>query len=164
MHDLSQFALFCSGIGIVNAVEVLNAFPEEGGLQKFREWIESPDPSILGKVEAKEGSNTRKKASNTGTEDASTVDDEIHRMKRIFMDKHVNSFQIIIFRVSFPFSFHHQYLFGFELQRNVSKNWHIPSTFPSDAVISAYASPQVDKSTEPFSWGKPDLFVLRKWV
>nr|GEV09196.1 DNA repair protein UVH3 isoform X1 [Tanacetum cinerariifolium] len=130
----SDYTEGISGIGIVNAVEVLNAFPEEDGLQKFREWIESPDPSILGKVNGKEGSSTRKRGSNTSAEEASTVDDDINRMKQIFMDKH----------------------------RNVSKNWHIPATFPSDVVISAYASPQVDKSTEPFSWGKPDLFVLRK--
>lgn len=48
------------------------------------------------------------------------------------------------------------------MQRNVSKNWHIPASFPSDAVISAYAAPQVDKSTEPFAWGKPDIFSLRR--
>lgn len=53
-------------------------------------------------------------------------------------------------------------LYLLPLQRNVSKNWHVSSTFPSDAVISAYVSPQVDKSTESFAWGKPDLFVLRK--
>lgn len=55
--------------------------------------------------------------------------------------------------------------FGFyhlNLQRKVSKNWHIPSTFPSEAVTSAYLNPQVDRSTELFSWGKPDLLVLRK--
>ncbi|GFZ19459.1 5'-3' exonuclease family protein [Actinidia rufa] len=46
--------------------------------------------------------------------------------------------------------------------RNVSKNWHIPSTFPNEAVISVYVYPQVDNSTEPFSWGKPDPFVLRQ--
>jgi len=44
----------------------------------------------------------------------------------------------------------------------VSKNWHIPASFPSNAVISAYTAPQVDKSTEPFAWGKPDIFLLRK--
>lgn len=59
---------------------------------------------------------------------------DLHKMKQKFMDEH----------------------------RNVSKNWHIPSSFPSEAVISAYDSPQVDKATETFSWGKPDLFVLRK--
>ncbi|PWA62278.1 XPG/Rad2 endonuclease, PIN domain-like protein [Artemisia annua] len=67
-----------SGIGFVNAAEVLNAFPEKDGLQKFREWIQSPDPSILGKVNAKEGSSTRKTGSNISAEEASTVDDDKH--------------------------------------------------------------------------------------
>ncbi|CAI9262941.1 unnamed protein product [Lactuca saligna] len=129
----SDYTEGISGIGIVNAVEVLNAFPEEDGLHKFREWIESPDPSILGKVG---GKRAKRSNGNAGEADqnVSKPDDDMDMMKQIFMEKH----------------------------RNVSKNWHIPSTFPSDAVISAYASPQVDKSTEPFSWGKPDLFVLRK--
>ena len=48
------------------------------------------------------------------------------------------------------------------VQRKVSKNWHIPPSFPSEAVTTAYICPQVDKSTEPFTWGKPDHFVLRK--
>uniref|UniRef100_A0A6N2MAN9 Uncharacterized protein n=1 Tax=Salix viminalis TaxID=40686 RepID=A0A6N2MAN9_SALVM len=47
--------------------------------------------------------------------------------------------------------------------RNVSKNWHIPSSFPSEAVISAYSYPYVDKSTEPFTWGKPDLHSLHRF-
>jgi hypothetical protein len=29
----------CSGIGIVNAIEVVTAFPEEDGIKKFRDWI-----------------------------------------------------------------------------------------------------------------------------
>ncbi|KAA8548070.1 hypothetical protein F0562_004669 [Nyssa sinensis] len=147
----SDYTEGVSGIGIVNAIEVLNAFPEQDGLQKFREWIESPDPTILGKFDVQTGSSSRKRGSkvsndgvgysNSDVEGLSTADqdvphsvDYIPNIKQIFMDKH----------------------------RNVSKNWHIPSSFPSEAVISAYASPQVDDSTEPFSWGKPDLFVLRK--
>ncbi|KAE9449160.1 hypothetical protein C3L33_18941, partial [Rhododendron williamsianum] len=141
----------CSGIGIVNAIEVMNAFPEEDGLTKFREWIESPDPTILGKLGVQTGSSSSNRGSKVGEDavscsnsdmdglsaPAQTVTqamDDIQNTKRIFMDKH----------------------------RNVSKNWHIPSSFPNEAVICAYVSPQVDKSTEPFSWGKPDLFVLRK--
>ena len=93
MCALIPFVPSCSGIGIVNATEVLNAFPEEDGLQKFREWIESPDPTILGKA-----SSTRKRGSNSSVEEASTVnqgaissDDDIDRMKQIFMDKHVRT-------------------------------------------------------------------------
>ncbi|XP_010502808.1 PREDICTED: DNA repair protein UVH3 isoform X2 [Camelina sativa] len=133
----SDYTEGISGIGIVNAIEVVTAFPEEDGLQKFREWVESPDPTILGKTDAKTGSKVKKRGSgsvdNKGiTAGASTDDTE--EIKQIFMDKH----------------------------RKVSKNWNIPTTFPSEAVISAYLNPQVDRSTEIFSWGKPDLSVLRK--
>lgn len=102
-----------SGIGIVNAIEVVRAFPEEDGLQKFREWVESPDPSILGKVDAHSGGSSRKKpvkSSNKdgdkkgdkidkvpseedvlrGHEDQSSVDDVL-QIKEHFMVKHVSS-------------------------------------------------------------------------
>lgn len=134
----------------------MNAFPEEDGFYKFREWIESPDPAILGKVGVQSGlsskekgskaSKNSKKNSKSDMEGNSAADSntllehednearQIQIMKQAFMNKH----------------------------RNVSKNWHIPASFPSDAVISAYAAPQVDKSTEPFAWGKPDVFSLRR--
>lgn len=146
----SDYTEGISGIGIVNAIEVINAFPEENGLHKFREWIESPDPMILGKS----GMSNKSKMSDTGSSsleadtertlagdgndvvgtDSQTADSNIQSLRQIFMDKH----------------------------RNVSKNWHIPSSFPSETVISAYKAPQVDKSTDPFSWGKPDPFSLRR--
>ncbi|KAG7981918.1 hypothetical protein I3843_04G023000 [Carya illinoinensis] len=153
----SDYTEGVSGIGIVNAIEVVNAFPEKDGLHKFREWIESPDPTILKKFDAETGSTVKKrgpkiidnglKCSKSNLEEVSGSDLNIVEgqeqqqsvtsmddIKQIFMDKH----------------------------RNVSKNWHIPPVFPSEAVVSAYFSPQVDNSTEPFIWGKPDHFVLRK--
>ncbi|KAF4376577.1 DNA repair protein UVH3 isoform X1 [Cannabis sativa] len=151
----SDYTEGVSGIGIVNAIEVVNAFPEEDGLQKFRDWIESPDPTILGKFDNEKDSIAKKKGLKIGNnvknskskmEEASASHENISEdqeqqsadhtqdIKKIFMDKH----------------------------RKVSKNWHIPPIFPSEAVISAYICPQVDKSTEPFTWGKPDHFVLRK--
>ncbi|CAK8532647.1 unnamed protein product [Lathyrus sativus] len=124
----SDYTEGVSGIGIVNAIEVVTAFPEEDGLQKFRQWVESPDPTILGRLDTK---SVSKKGSKLEEKESP---DYIQERKQIFMDKH----------------------------RNVSKNWHIPSSFPSETVISAYLSPEVDKSTEPFAWGKPDQLVLRK--
>ncbi|MED6134844.1 hypothetical protein PIB30_040705 [Stylosanthes scabra] len=41
-----------------------------------------------------------------------------------------------------------KYIETYFMERNLSKKWHIPSSFPSETVISAYYSPQVDKSTE----------------
>ncbi|KAF3628664.1 DNA repair protein UVH3 [Capsicum annuum] len=147
----SDYTEGVSGIGIVNAIEVVNAFPEKDGLQKFREWVESPDPSILGGLDAQAGSSSRKRGCKVGDPDMSSStsnlegttaadenahksEDRAEKLKQIFMKKH----------------------------RNISKNWHIPSSFPSNGVISAYTSPRVDKSTEPFAWGKPDVSVLRK--
>ncbi|KAM1918897.1 hypothetical protein FF1_023468 [Malus domestica] len=150
----SDYTEGVSGIGIVNAMEVVNAFPEEDGLHKFRDWIESPDPTILGTFDGEIGSNAKKRGSKFGDKDINTKSgmeevseqnschgqehqqsaDLIEETKQTFMDKH----------------------------RKVSKNWHIPPTFPSEAVTSAYICPQVDKSTEPFTWGKPDHFFLRK--
>ncbi|KAG1331724.1 DNA repair protein UVH3 [Cocos nucifera] len=144
------------GIGIVNAIEVVHAFPEEDGLKKFREWIESPDPAILEKLDSHTGGSSRKRSSKASKDNAdgmrknvelSTIEETVsgshddqpsvsgtQDIKDVFMSKH----------------------------RNVSKNWHIPPSFPSESVITAYISPQVDESTEPFSWGKPDLVLLRR--
>ena len=133
----------------MNAIEVVHAFPEEDGLQQFREWIESPDPAILGKfdVETSGSSKRRKSGGNESCEKGNSLEpecvegsdnnqssNETQHIKEVFMSNH----------------------------RNVSKNWHIPSTFPSETVINAYISPQVDDSTERFSWGRPDLSLLRK--
>ncbi|KAJ3676310.1 hypothetical protein LUZ60_003722 [Juncus effusus] len=127
----SDYTEGVSGIGIVNAIEVMRAFPEEDGLKKFREWIESPDPSILGSFDNNLNKKSSKQNNNNNSESTSNEDQDI---KETFMAKH----------------------------RNVSKNWHLPSTFPSELVFNAYISPQVDDSKETFSWGKPDLNLLRK--
>lgn len=95
MLQLIEFQ--CSGIGIVNAIEVLNAFPEEDGLQKFREWVESPDASILGKVNGQAGSTPRKRGSKGDVDgnlvkeqnDSCSDFDNTQELKQYFMDKHV---------------------------------------------------------------------------
>lgn len=101
------FLSWCSGIGIVNAIEVVNAFPEEDGLQKFREWVESPDPSILGGLEAQAGSSSRKRGCKVGDPDMNCStsnlegntasnenfpesEDRAEKLRQIFMNKHVN--------------------------------------------------------------------------
>lgn len=100
----------CSGIGIVNAIEVLNAFPEDDGLVKFREWVESPDPAIFGKLDphlrdcstkkSSKGTNKSKHGNNLyvpqydnnlceGGEQIYV--DDISKDKIIFMNEHVSS-------------------------------------------------------------------------
>ena len=182
--------LWCSGIGIVNAIEVVHAFPEEDGLKKFKEWIESPDPAILEKLDSHTGGSSRNRSSKASKDNAdgmrknvglSTIEETVlgshvdqpsvsgtQDIKDVFMSKHVSLNFVCLLFLSFYFSVINWlscYVWWWiKLQRNVSKNWHIPPSFPSDSVITAYISPQVDESTEPFSWGKPDLVLLRRWV
>ncbi|CAL9176357.1 unnamed protein product, partial [Musa hybrid cultivar] len=104
--DENEEMIFCSGIGIVNAIEVIQAFSKEDGLQKFRQWVESPDPAIFGKLDSGSHSNRSLKENNNGAdaikrssqEDASEEsisrghDDEKptgnEAIKDIFIDKH----------------------------------------------------------------------------
>ncbi|CAL9082753.1 unnamed protein product [Musa acuminata var. zebrina] len=64
----SDYTEGVSGIGIVNEIEVIQAFSEEDGRQKFRQWVESPDPAILGKLVSGSHSNRSLKENNNGAD------------------------------------------------------------------------------------------------
>jgi DNA excision repair protein ERCC-5 len=69
-----------SGIGIVNAIEVVNAFDEEDGLKTFKEMVESVDLSLLGlegRGSKRKGSQGKAKGEgkNGGTDDMGEKDD-----------------------------------------------------------------------------------------
>lgn len=100
------------GVGIVNGMEILQAFPIgediHASLQKFREWLDGMgDPP----------SNADGTLSN----------------EMIFHKKH----------------------------KSARHRWVAPSDFPSQAIISAYQKPTVDKSEARFSWAKPNMEGLR---
>lgn len=113
MHVLISAPGFivCSGIGIVNAIEVVNAFDEEGGLKKFKEMVESVDLSLLGlevresKRKGLQGKAKGNKGGNNDTveEDADSneaaeladngdvpVDTEGNLRQEAFMENHVS--------------------------------------------------------------------------
>ena len=87
----------------------MNAFPEEDGLHKFKEWIESPDPSILGPLGAKTGLNAHKRGSKASENDTtcsnssgSASEENISKdlkenmaVKQSFMNKHVRRFSLL---------------------------------------------------------------------
>lgn len=47
--------------------------------------------------------------------------------------------------------------------RNVRRNWTLPASFPSHAVIQAYEQPKVDPSKDKFVFGRPDADLLRNY-
>jgi DNA excision repair protein ERCC-5 len=68
----SDYTEGISGIGIVNAIEVVNAFPGEEGLKSFKKWVESPDLSLLGlqgKGTKKKGGHLKQKAHQVGNKE-----------------------------------------------------------------------------------------------
>lgn len=104
------------GVGIVNAMELLEAFDVKedlmDGLQKFRVWLDGFDPVDGIK---------------------STSDDIIESKEKTNIQR-----------------FHSKH-------RSARNRWIPPPNFPSDIVMKAYVDPVVDKSTERFTWGKPDI-------
>ncbi|KAL2645532.1 hypothetical protein R1flu_013119 [Riccia fluitans] len=147
----SDYTEGISGIGIVNAIEVVNAFEEEDGLRKFRMWLDSPDMSIFNKVRG------RVKGQNNGTVVAKVVSSENEQSEQTEVPEGGDVDQIV------GNSFTHRQRIFIDEHRVVSKNWNIPDSFPSPAVIAAYISPMVDKSKETFSFGRPDLEALRRF-
>jgi len=107
------------GVGIVNGMEILQAFPVEDirkGLQEFREWLDGfgdPMPS--------EDANDDKPAYDT--------------KRTVFHKKH----------------------------KSARTRWVAPADFPSQAIISAYTKPVVDKSDGKFSWAKPHIDGLQRF-
>ncbi|ESP01726.1 hypothetical protein LOTGIDRAFT_172483, partial [Lottia gigantea] len=47
--------------------------------------------------------------------------------------------------------------------RNKLRSLQVIPGFPSEAVVEAYFKPTIDDSLEPFSWGTPDLDLLREF-
>ena len=47
--------------------------------------------------------------------------------------------------------------------RLLLKKLKLPDSFPSELVYNAYMNPDVDKSSEEFSWSLPNLDLLRKF-
>lgn len=43
------------------------------------------------------------------------------------------------------------------------KNWDVPETFPNTAVIKAYKDAKVDENKDKFTYGRPDLQLLRRF-
>jgi len=101
------------GVGIVNSMEVLQAFDVsenlKDGLELFKKWLDGFDPR-----------------DSIARKDADTA------------------------RVSREQDFHVKH-------RTARTRWIAPDNFPSDGVMHAFLNPVVDKSTESFSWGLPDV-------
>jgi DNA excision repair protein ERCC-5 len=142
----SDYTEGVTGIGPVNAMEVLTTFPGDDGLVSFREWLHSVDPepkSRKSKPKAK-----KRKVNSTPAE----LDDEIvpeaddaeeavededeaepNAARRRFQSRH----------------------------KAARRNWVVADGFPSRMVLAAYRAPTVTHCDAPFEWRAPDFDGIR---
>lgn len=67
-------------------------------------------------------------------------------------------------KVQGPMTQYESELAKYKAQHRVpSKNWDVPSSFPDQRVLDAYAQPIVDESKAAFEFRAPDVPVLRQY-
>lgn len=47
--------------------------------------------------------------------------------------------------------------------KKILRKLKVPNSFPSEVVVNAYLNPNIDKSSEEFSWSLPNLDLIRKF-
>ena len=123
----SDYTEGVSGIGIVNALEIVSAFRGDviEASKAFKEWVDLEELTMVPDHLLPNPSPSKSKnISDDGTEQS---------LADAFKEKH----------------------------RSLKKSWDVPENFPSIEVVKAYQNPSVDRSEEPFEWGKPDVDLLR---
>ena len=70
----SDYAEGVAGVGVVNAVEVLRAFPGDAGLADFRAWVDAPDDRLVGLAAKAAGQKQHTAAASNPTSPLSASD------------------------------------------------------------------------------------------
>ena len=147
--DLIIMALFMGcdytpgvkGIAAVNATEIINCFGStEEDLKRFRSWVDI-NTQIKDKLENKEAIEKVTAKDKLLLEIADALEDEARERSQTEIEK--------------------EYLMK---HRNLRKHWIFPDDFPNFEVIKAYKEPNVDRSSDTFTWGKPDFAKIRRFV
>ncbi|CAI5965090.1 unnamed protein product [Closterium sp. NIES-64] len=141
-----------SGIGVVNAIEVIHAFPGARGLQRFRHWLDSPHAAALahllpGGAEGGAAGGAVAAADGWEEDDDGWWEDEASDEEEEEGEEGGEG------RGKGN---------GRKGEAGVRRQWVVPGNFPSAAVAAAFNRPHVDRSTAPPSWHPPDLPALRQ--
>lgn len=133
----SDYTPGVSGVGIVNAVEILRSFPGDEGLAEFRTWLESFDDLATGKAgtDLASSSSSSLSSSSSSSESSSSPEAVVVATRQLFTQTH----------------------------RAARRRWVVPDAFPSRLVLHAYRAPQVNESRVAFQWREPDLGALRAY-
>ncbi|GAQ89269.1 putative Xeroderma pigmentosum group G protein [Klebsormidium nitens] len=182
----SDYTEGISGIGIVNAIEVVNAFSGPDGLSKFRDWLDAPDEALF--AAAQKNAKAREKRNQAENKASAKIesDDEDRPLASLATNRNSGTGTgEALLEVKAEVKEDAELAIAANLaenrapkeeneetvrlkafaakHRNVSKNWTVPPRFPDRAVVAAYTRPRVDTSEEKFEWGRPDLEALHQF-
>jgi DNA excision repair protein ERCC-5 len=130
------------GVGIVNAVEIIQCFPmkqEDGGplegLNKFKKWLDSYDfADTVKRLKSKrKRASTSKPRDNADSSDSDGEVDPLEMKLAQFTERH-----------------HHG-----------RSKWKVDGTFPDKRVAEAYMKPPANRDVTPFEFNVPMLHRVR---
>lgn len=170
-------AACAAGVGIVNAVEVVHAFPGTDGLQAFKDWLTAPDDQLLELARGSKagGRGGGAKQQKQKQQEGQGRGKKPHRQRRRTQDPEPSA-AAPGSSPGGPLGSHasldqeeegeeeEEWQGGqtgaeaqaqavlaanFKLQhRGARRNWETPADFPSSAAAAAYAAPKVDTSKD----------------
>lgn len=161
----------CAGVGIVNALEVVHAFPGQEGLAAFRAWVESPDVGVAAAARSLAGEEAGDGEPRTTNGTCAVV--AVYGLRCGFRPPSILR-SIACGRLTWRYVVccdagdaqpddtpaRLEFKRG---HRGVRRNWQLPASFPSPAVLEAYLSPRLDANKNKFTFGRPDLELLRNF-
>lgn len=164
------------GVGIVNAMEIIHAFPmkvESGGpmagLEKFRNWLKGYDfaKEILAGLEQKRrkalgkqksskrvrGKSPESKVKHHKSSKSESIDDssssEEDNTSGGFDDAESEALDAQL-------THEEEKLVSFDTKHKSGRaKWTVPESFPDPKVAQAYYHPDTNRSTDPFFWSDP---------
>lgn len=120
----SDYTAGVSGVGVVNALEIVRAFPGLNGLARFGSWVEDIDEAVMDlafkanksqrgkKSDANDAQDTQEQGQEEGGENGA--------IEEAFKRSHVG----------------------------VRRSWVLPRGFPNAEVVAGYTEAKVDESTQ----------------
>ena len=157
----SDYTEGIAGIGVVNAMEVVHSFPGLKGLQAFKTWVENPEELLLAAARGGKwgGGRGRGRGGGRGVgrggKKRGRGDEDEQEEWEGEEEGEQNESQ-----EGFEGSLMEQFK---QSHRGARRQWQVPASFPSVAVVEAYTRPNVDRATERFVWGRLHQEQLREY-
>ncbi len=156
------------GVGIVNAMEIIHAFPMTAasggpiaGLGKFKEWLQGYDfaaeilsgleekrRKILNHLEIKSKSRVK---SNTKSATQNSMPDDVEFDEGFGEDPNLETKTGNV-----KLSTVEEKMVNFDAKHKSGRaKWIVPESFPDPKVAQAYFYPDTNRNTDPFYWPNP---------